>query len=374
MEILLKSCEIKDFCGIKHYCNEFVEDTNIIVGRFGCGKTTVIKSLKWVLGLSVKNYEPVKEENNRVVKLKVIPSVKWDFYIKRTIGDDCFYQELTLQRIGNKLYFNDTECKTQKEYVEYVISVFGFESLDRLEQCFFIESFLERPQVRVRNDILCLINAKNVLNNLKMQDNYAIIKAMLDNCESNDEISKAIKSAFKENEENKKSLQAQQHLLENIIAKTKGEMTEKGEAILEQIQQQLETTKKDLFNKEIELSKQEQVFNQYIVESANTLEKTANNSFLEVGWQLFSNRKTNNDLFECCEMIYYDKPFSCLSRGEQLKALISLHYELLQFYYSGGRVPLIIDNATDLGRENISGKEQIILFETQNQEMKGKVE
>lgn len=374
MEILLKSCEIKNFCGIKHYCNEFVEDTNIIVGRFGCGKTTVIKSLKWVLGLSVKNYEPVKEENNRVIKLKVVPEVCWTFNIWETLDNDFFAKELTLHRIGNKLYFNNVECKTQKEYVEHILCEFDFESLDRLEQCFFIESFLDRPQVKVRNDILCLINAKNVLNNLKMQDNYAIIKAMLDNCESNDEISKTIKSAFKENEESKKSLQAQQHLLESIIAKTKGEMTEKGETILRQMQQQLETIKKVLFNNEIELSKQEQVFNQYIVESANTLEKTANNSFLEVGWQLFSNRKTNNDLYECCEMIYYDKPFSCLSRGEQLKALISLHYELLQFYYGGGRVPLIIDNATDLGRENISGKEQIILFETQNQEMKGKVE
>ena len=364
MELYLKSVDIKNFCGIKHYYNEFADGLNIIIGKFGSGKTTIIKSLKWALGLNVKNYEPVVEENNRIIKLKVVPSVSW-------VLRNEYFDDICLYRVGNKMYFNEIECKTQKEYIERILRALHFDNLDRLEQCLFLESYLDRPQIKVRNDILCLINAKNVLNDLIMQDKYDKIKMLVQEFETNDEISKFIKNGFKDFEQQKQDVKDRIILMENLIKKLKGEVSEKGEKYLLDFKTQLENCLDGILKNEIDYSKKEQLFNEYIVESANMLEKTANNAFLEVGWQLFSTRKTNNELYECCEMIYYDKPFSCLSRGEQLKALISLHYELLQFYHNGGRVPLIIDNATDLGRENIIGNEQIILFETQNEEMKG---
>jgi energy-coupling factor transporter ATP-binding protein EcfA2 len=371
---IIKEIEINDFGCIKNWYHTISEEeSNEIFGApSGYGKSTIIKALRWVFGLQVNGYFPLvdlpKEEVYPYVRVAIITN----------------YGKYEFVRGDREYSINENICKTLKEYREQIGKVFNMEYSDFIRHL-FINDFLFQTKADLRNDLLDISNANDDLDKLKAKwlgEKFVGLQ--------NNEIKTLMNAQDKQLSQNIAQLNTQKCLLLDLKeefanikeridvllnAKSDYDLTYLTSSIDEtlskySVKERLEKCKNELaesFTQQVEIATLFNNYESFVKESIKLINnKVKALNYKDCRWQMFDKRK-NGEIIETCEMIYKDKPFSLLSRGEQLKVAIILKRQFDKL--NNFSFPLIIDNLTDIGDEykipydNVD-LEQWLLFKT----------
>lgn len=123
----IKEVYIKSFRALRDVKYDNIGLINEIYGKNGCGKTTTIEALNWMLSGETLDYGEKDDGNiddlNHNELLDVTITMNDGQTFQRKFGYKL--QENGEETQVNYFYANDRKCKNQKEYYQYIDSMFG---------------------------------------------------------------------------------------------------------------------------------------------------------------------------------------------------------------------------------------------------------
>ena len=123
----IKEVYIKSFRALRDVKYDNIGLINEVYGKNGCGKTTTIEALNWMLSGETLDYGEKDDGNiddlNHNELLDVTITMNDGQTIQRKFGYKL--QENGEETQVNYFYANDRKCKNQKEYYQYIDSMFG---------------------------------------------------------------------------------------------------------------------------------------------------------------------------------------------------------------------------------------------------------
>ena len=135
--IFLKSIQIQNFKGIANAEFTFNDKLNRIEGANGAGKSTVMYAFEWLLCQNVPDVLPhinKKEIPNLTTRVTATLSINgYDYILERSNKGK--YKQDTQAKIGNESFYkiDDIDMRTEKEYKEKVVDLFGCKSFENLQ-------------------------------------------------------------------------------------------------------------------------------------------------------------------------------------------------------------------------------------------------
>lgn len=141
----IKEVYIKSFRALRDVKYDSIGLINEVYGKNGCGKTTTIEALNWMLSGETLDYGEKDDGNiddlNHNELLDVTITMNDGQTIQRKFGYKL--QENGEETQVNYFYANDRKCKNQKEYYQYIDSMFGLRF--KTEQKFNLRTALINP-------------------------------------------------------------------------------------------------------------------------------------------------------------------------------------------------------------------------------------
>lgn len=141
----IKEVYIKSFRALRDVKYDNIGLINEVYGKNGCGKTTTIEALNWMLSGETLDYGEKDDGNiddlNHNELLDVTITMNDGQTLQRKFGYKL--QESGEETQVNYFYANDRKCKNQKEYYQYIDSMFGLRF--KTEQKFNLRTALINP-------------------------------------------------------------------------------------------------------------------------------------------------------------------------------------------------------------------------------------
>lgn len=166
--------------------------------------------------------------------------------------------------------------------------------------------------------------------------------------------------AEKQSELSNLSLQ-EQTALQTQISNLEREMAKK--EYLEKANNQIKAWKQDnlrIADELIKIENKERALQDFVREQTEIISQTVNSFFGNgVSWSLYT-VNYNGNLEECCECMYNDKLYSCLSTGEKNKTNIEVVKALQNFYEVN--IPIFCDNHETVTLEYETDRQVIELY------------
>lgn len=174
--IEFKKVAINNFKKIINYEFNFTEKCTTFKGHYGCGKSTIRKSLDYVLGIKVDDYRPHEFRDNEWLEIEGVGDTDVTWVIKAT-DENGIESEYKLQVVsdknGCKYYVDDIKYATKTEYQNHLVTIFGVEDFDTLELATHLDKFNQLDWNKQRELLKKLTNVDAVLEETKKQDKYA---------------------------------------------------------------------------------------------------------------------------------------------------------------------------------------------------------
>lgn len=206
-QIKLKRVVINNFKSFKHYEHDFNLEHEKISGHFGCGKSTIKKSLDFVLGIKVDDFRPCYFQDGFEWKeLEAIDptDVSWFIEVKDNNGIVSNYKlQVVADEKGTKYYVDDLKISTKAKYQEQLVNIFGVEDYETLLLITHLDNFLSLDWNKQREILKKLTNTDKELEKIKNLPQFKELKPYFDKGFGEIEIKKVLAKEKKDLESEK---------------------------------------------------------------------------------------------------------------------------------------------------------------------------
>ena len=219
-QIKLEKVIIDNFKSFKHYEHDFNLETEKISAHFGSGKTTIRKSLDFVLAAKVDDFRPCYFDNNEWKELEAIEptSVTWFLNVRDENGIIVNYKlQVIADEKGTKYYVDDLKISTKTKYQEQLVNIFGVDNYETLILLTHLDNFLAQDWNKQREFLKKLTNSDKVLEKVKADPKYKDLKPYFDKGFGEVEIKKVLLKEKKDLESQKDKIIGAIRERENII-------------------------------------------------------------------------------------------------------------------------------------------------------------
>lgn len=204
--IKLEKVVINNFKSFKHYEHNFDLGHETISGHFGCGKSTIRKSLDFVLGMKVEDFRPCEFVDNEWKEIESVDAtdVSWQLAVQDENGIISNYKlQVIADDKGTKYYVDDLKISTKTKYQEQLVNIFGVDDYDQLLLITHLDNFLSLDWNKQRETLKKLTNVEKVLDSVKNSEKYQPLKEYFDKGFGEVEIKKVLTKQKKDLESEK---------------------------------------------------------------------------------------------------------------------------------------------------------------------------
>lgn len=176
-EIVLTRVEINNFKKIKSFALDFTNKHTTISGHYGCGKSTIKKSLDFVLGLKVDDVRPHEIANGEWVEIDGVEPTSVVWFVRK-VDENGIVANYKLQVITDKggtktkYYVDDQIIGTKSQYQEQLVNIFGVKDFETLEYATQLNNFMSLNWTNQRAILKELTNSNQALEQIKTSEKY----------------------------------------------------------------------------------------------------------------------------------------------------------------------------------------------------------
>lgn len=346
MDIVFHKINIKNFKSIMNLSIEF-EDKTFIYGANEVGKTTIYDAISYVLtgknSLGISNFDilPIEDET-----LSPFVELTIDIDGNITIISRQFVAEFDKEKKYNGkhktiCYVNSLKygVKEFESWIEsHICKIEAFKLI--FEPGYFTENIARNPQESIwEAQRRCLFSICDIKSDLSLAKSKKRFNNIIEGLELYDDSSTYLRY-----------LKSQIRFIEKQIKEVGSEIQcpNCGTYISNSLFQE---QKDELLNKRAALYSRLDLCNELINMKCKQAEKKINNLVAGLKFKMFRTNKTNDEIKECCDILWNNTPYNSLSYSTKFVVGISIALAFQKYYKVS--MPIIVDNAEsiDLGIE-----------------------
>lgn len=375
---LFKNLSIRNCCGIASLDIAFDDKITEITGPTGCGKSTIMKSIYWIFGLNVPNFEPqVNGHQIKEIKTSVTLKLEIDnelFVLERLMEQEWKANKETgvMEFAGNVYSYkiNNEEFKENK-YKSTIYEILGIDKTT-LELLLNIKAFNKLKWEDRRNLIFEMCNEYESCKSLYEDERYSFIKNEFVIGGKNElALAKTLKSEIKKVSDeikfNKNTSEWLLNWLNEIDSKTiNGDI----ESLFESKLADLKAKNRVLANENAEKIRDVAIIKEFTQKKNEIILPIASNIFKGLVFNLWNvnTAKAEDKYDNCCETVLAktNSIYDSASCGEKIYINFLVAQGLRKLYQIN--FPIIIDdrNSITLDLDTTSQKTELITIKEKN--------